>query len=121
MIVIVTGGRTYDGPGLAEALDELEAEHGPFHLCVGDATGADAIARTWAARAPERLHVFRADWARHGRAAGPIRNEWMVGRAKMLAGRYGGPIICLEAPGGRGTADCVRRCHSALIEVRLVA
>ena len=30
------------------------------------------------------------------------------------------PALCLAAPGGRGTADCVERCRKAGIEVREV-
>lgn len=125
MIVIVTGGRAYNGTGLVEALDELR---GPdFHLFVGDANGADAIARNWFVRRtleaigplPLRRTVFKAAWETHGKAAGPRRNEWMVSVAELKRAK-GHRIICLAAPGGRGTADCVRRCREAGFEVREV-
>lgn len=125
MIVIVTGGRTYAGTGLVEALDELR---GPdFHLFVGDANGADAIARRWFEVAtrdgkgpfPLRRTFFQADWNKYGKAAGPIRNETMVALAQVKQAK-GHRVICLAAPGGRGTADCVRRCRKAGFEVREV-
>lgn len=125
MIVIVTGGRAYNGTGLVEALDELRCQD--FHLLVGDASGADAIARRWYDTArrdgkgpfPLRRTVFVAEWDKYGKSAGPIRNETMVAYAQIKREK-GQPILCLAAPGGRGTADCVRRCREAGFEVREV-
>lgn len=122
MIVIVTGGRTYAGTGLVEALEALERECPGFTLFVGDATGADQIAWEWHESKPRRgiAVEFRADWWTHGKRAGPIRNQQMVSRAKMRMAD-GRKVICLAAPGGRGTADCVRQCREAGFEVREVS
>ena len=120
MIVIVTGGRSYAGTGLVEALDALAQEHQRFSIFVGDATGADRIAQAWARdRKPGLLCVFGAAWASYGKAAGPQRNARMVSRA-IAEHLRGERVICLAAPGGRGTADCVRRCREAGFEVRKV-
>ncbi len=56
--------------------------------------------------------VFRALWERHGRAAGVIRNQAMLD--------YGIDLV-LAFPGGRGTADMVRRARSAGVAVAAVA
>jgi hypothetical protein len=50
-----------------------------------------------------------ADWKAHGRAAGPIRNQRMIDEHR--------PELVVAAPGGRGTADMVRRARAAGIEV----
>lgn len=120
MIVIVTGGRSYNGTGLVEALDALEKQSQGFQLIVGDCTGADKIARQWARGRPaEETLVVYARWQMYGKAAGPRRNADMVATA-IHHRDDDEPIICLAAPGGRGTADCVRRCREAGFEVREV-
>lgn len=53
---------------------------------------------------------YPADWEKHGRAAGPIRNE------KMLI--VGTPDMVLAFPGGRGTADMIRKAEAAGLPVR---
>lgn len=72
-------------------------------IFVGDCpTGLDAIVRTLRPDA----RIFRADWAQHGRAAGPIRNE-----AMCTAAAAAGNAVLFAFPGGRGTADCIRQAH----------
>jgi hypothetical protein len=53
--------------------------------------------------------VYPADWAKHGRAASPIRNQQMLDEGR--------PNLVVAFPGGRGTADMVRRARSAGVEV----
>ena len=52
-----------------------------------------------------------ADWKRHGRAAGPIRN------GEMLKDR---PDLVVAFPGGKGTANMVTQATNAGIEIVLV-
>lgn len=47
-------------------------------LIIGDAKGADAIARTVGAQLGFRVRVYEADWNRHGRRAGILRNIAML-------------------------------------------
>lgn len=73
-------------------------------------TGADVIADDWAIANgldPER---HPADWDKHGRAAGPIRNQEMVDL---------GADLCYAFLKGdsRGTKDCARRAEKAGIPV----
>lgn len=44
----------------------------------GDCRGADRIAGDVAAELGFNIKAFPADWARYGRAAGPIRNRQML-------------------------------------------
>ena len=67
----------------------------------GDLRGADGIADAWAlGNPPALLRRYPADWGRHGKAAGPIRNREML--AKELADSE--ITALLVFPGGR--ADC---------------
>jgi hypothetical protein len=112
MRVLVCGGREYkDRRFLWSILDGI----GPpavSEIISGMARGADAFAAEWARRFGFKLHEFHADWAAHGRAAGPIRNQRMIDEGK--------PDLVIAFPGGRGTADMVRRAKAAGIPVREV-
>ena len=130
MIVIVTGGRFYAGTGLVAELARMHAETQIGLLIVGGATGADTLALRWALDAQERdsvnglglpvVEVVRADWNRFGRPAGPRRNAEMVALAQARRG-VGESVLCIAAPGNRGTADCMSKAVAAGFEVRRVA
>lgn len=109
MRVLVTGGRDFsDQELLFEALDRLHARHGFTVLVHGDASGADRLSGEWATARGVPVEAHPADWKRHGRAAGPIRNQ------KMLDTE---PELLVAFPGGKGTADMVRRAKQAGLEV----
>lgn len=114
--VLVTGGRSYsDRDHIHNTLCEIDATRGPISCVIhGAATGADTEGMFWAQMMAEsgrdtRQAPFAADWRAHGRAAGPIRN------ARMLA--EGRPDLVLAFPGGRSTADMVKRATKASVEV----
>lgn len=112
MRVLVTGGRTFlDIPWMHGALDLLDQTlpGGITEIIEGGAPGADIRARWWAERenvAPHALAGFnrikvtemKADWNKHGKAAGAIRNHEM---AKL------GPDVVLACPGNTGTRHMV--------------
>jgi hypothetical protein len=75
----------------------------------GMATGADNAAVDWATTNWLKVHEFPADWKKHGKGAGPIRNQQMIDEGK--------PNLVVAFPGGNGTADMVRRAKKAGIEV----
>lgn len=80
------------------------------HLAEGGASGADYLASQWCERHPDVLHyTFNADWEKHGRGAGPIRNALMLTEFQ--------PDMVLSFPGGKGTADMVRRAVAAGVKV----
>lgn len=109
----VTGGRDFnDSRAVYSALDRIRSTREIRLMVVGDATGADSLAARWAEEGGVPHEVFRADWEKHGRAAGPMRNAAMVARG--LDG-------CVAFPGGRGTADMVRQCKAAGVPVWEVA
>lgn len=119
MIVLVTGGRTYAGAGLIAKLDEINAVTPIRWLVHGGASGADAVAHAWAMRSGVMTKPFRVSaeaWEERGKRAGPERNQEMVDF--VSAQRDAGvAVVCVAAPGGAGTADCVRRARRAGIRV----
>jgi hypothetical protein len=114
MIVIVCGGRYYaDDIGVARELDRVHAETPIALLVNGDASGADRLACLWAMKNGIRVHLFAAQWEKHGRAAGPLRNQRMLDEAK--------PDLVLAFPGGSGTFDMCTRARLVGVPVTVIA
>lgn len=120
MRLLVTGGRDYaDAATVAAVLDRALGRLPDGEVLVvvnGGARGLDTLAHRWAywrcvegRRAMPEMHP--ADWDTHGKAAGHIRN------AAMVATR---PDACVAFPGGRGTADCLRRARAAGVRCGVV-
>ena len=115
MRVLVCGGRDYPEFGTVwEALQRLHERCPVDVLIEGGATGADHWARKWA-KCQHGVEVlsFPADWRLYGRGAGPMRNQRMLDE--------GQPDLVIAFPGGRGTADMVRRARKADVPVRVIA
>lgn len=107
--VLVCGGRNFANRELVN--DTLFDIH-PGVVITGGAEGADRLAYDWAYPVVP-TEVYHADWDKHGAAAGPIRNQKMLDEGK--------PDLVVAFPGGRGTADMVRRAKKAGIPVREIA
>lgn len=106
MRVLVCGGRDYnDWDVFCNVLDHFQ----PDEIISGMARGADTLAVTYASRFKIPLLAFPANWDAHGRSAGPIRNQQMLDEGK--------PDLVVAFPGGRGTADMVRRARKAGVAV----
>lgn len=110
MRVIVCGGRAYDDwRKVTEVLNGIHAATPIKHLFHGNAQGADTLCAIWASHIPEvNAHAVAAQWKKYGNKAGPIRNQ------KMLENN---PDLVVAFPGGRGTADMVRRAKAASVHV----
>jgi hypothetical protein len=108
---LVCGGRAFDDEVMFEdaMLRLMRIKGCPDKIIHGGAAGADDMAADLAARMAIPCRGFIADWAAHGRAAGPLRNQRMLDEGK--------PSFVVAFPGGRGTADMVRRAREANIDV----
>lgn len=115
--VLVCGGRTFNDLGAVWGqLDAFHALQGPITVVIhGGAMGVDNFAHTWAYRngVPDLPYpVSDADWKRHGKRAGPMRNRWMLADGK--------PDLVIAFPGGTGTADMVKQARAAGVKVEVV-
>lgn len=124
MRVLVCGGRDYvDRQKVHDVLNSIVPRSEPdaygnwlphgVTIIHGGASGADSIADDYSVVNWCDVQVFPADWKTHGRAAGPIRNQQMIDEGK--------PDLVVAFPGGRGTADMVRRAKAAGIPVQEIA
>ena len=126
MRVLVCGGRDYGQIQIARAgaekpfaeqeeervhavLDKLHSEAGIDGVIQGGARGADALACQWAAKHRVPNQTFEADWESNGNFAGPMRNAAMLAEGK--------PDLVIAFPGGRGTADMVKKARRAGVQV----
>lgn len=75
MKLMISGSRYWTNEDIIKRV-LLEVQ--PTEVIVGDANGADKITRKLCKRYGITYTVFKADWARHGRAAGPVRNRKMI-------------------------------------------
>lgn len=114
--LLVCGGRNIapnDKPAYAQqaltniCFDLLGGK--PACVIEGGAQGYDLCAKLWAQAHDIPVEEYQADWNKHGRGAGPVRNQHMIDEGK--------PDLVIAFPGGRGTADMVRRAKEAGVEV----
>lgn len=113
--VVVTGSREWgDFRAVQETLHDVLLKQGEFLLGVGDCpTGADAIATRWAAyHLAWPVSVFHAPWAKRSKAAGMIRNHFMIDMFQPAL------VLAFPLPQSRGTVDCMKYAASKGIEVR---
>ena len=108
--MLVCGGRNFnDALTLGSWLGGIHKDHGITLLIEGGARGADFMARKFAEWAGIPVKTFGADWAAHGKAAGPIRNRRMLEEGK--------PDLVVAFDGGVGTADMIRQARENGVRV----
>jgi hypothetical protein len=114
MRVLVCGGRDFSDTALLDTvLDELKRCEQVDCIIEGDARGADRMAGYWAKKNKVDLHIFVPEYDQFGPyLAPPLRNQRMLDEGK--------PDLVIAFPGGRGTADMVRRAVAAGVPVHEV-
>ena len=116
--VLVTGSRNWTNrAAITSALLGVESLEGwdvDTVVIMGDAQGADDMARQAAISLGYSVEVHKASWHKYGKRAGPDRNQRMVNA---------GANLCLAFPlaESKGTWDCVRRAAEAGIPVEYPA
>ena len=78
----------------------------------GAARGADSIAGEIAQQLGFWVESYPADWKRHGKRAGPIRNREMLDKVPDL-------VIAFVRGESRGTWDCVHEAEARGIPVEV--
>lgn len=79
MKVLICGGRNYhQGERVDAVLDEIHGRTPITCVITGAAPGADLCGEDWARSRQIPYRGYPASWKLHGRAAGPIRNAYML-------------------------------------------
>lgn len=99
MKVIIAGGRNHRW-SVRETLDRYWKLLPITEVVSGAAPGVDTRAVEWAKTKGIPYKLFPADWNKHGRPAGPIRNEKMV--------KYADALIVFMRFAGPGTRSIIR-------------
>jgi hypothetical protein len=115
MRIIVTGMRDWEPRSRVwRALDVATSICALSDVIIveGGAAGADAHAREWAAMKMVRNISYPADWEKHGKAAGMIRNREMA---------HDGADVCLAFWDGKskGTGNMIATAVANGIPVRI--
>ena len=76
MRIAIVGSREY--PNLAEVRDYVMSLPDDTVVITGGARGVDQMAEDTARARGLKVVVHRAEWDKHGKAAGPIRNRLVV-------------------------------------------
>ena len=112
MKLIVAGGRDVQFPEsdnlVAKAFSELPWKEEVIEIVHGGASGIDAAAGRYFG-GWKKVTVFRADWNKHGRSAGPIRNREMAEYADALLAVWDGV--------SKGTSNMIKTAESAGLKV----
>lgn len=91
MKTIVAGSRDYHNYAhVKKMLDHFRKTHEITEIVSGGARGADALGEQYAEEMDIALKIYPADWKKHGRAAGPIRNQKMGDYADQLVAVWDG-------------------------------
>lgn len=112
MNVVVTGSRNWtdeDAIGM-----ELKALPEDTVLSHGGCRGADKIAGHIANELGFRVKEYPANWAEHGKAAGPVRNR------RMLEGSEPDLVLAFLMPGSKGTKNCIETAESMGLNVKVI-
>lgn len=114
MKLLITGSRT--GHAWVEnMLCQYLVDCGdPDWLVLGDAEGVDRQALEFACDNDLFFVVHCADWEKHGKRAGPIRNAAMVASTGK-----GGRAMAFPMGKSPGTRGCAKLCAAAGIQTRV--
>ena len=111
MRIVVTGSREWSHwAAVWMMLDALQ----PSILGVGDCpTGADHHTREWADQHMKHgtWAVYDAEWNKHGRRAGPLRNRRMIDEVRPAL------VLAFPTQSSRGTWDCAEYARGQGIRV----
>ena len=103
--ILVCGGRSYSNyDKIKEVLSGLD----PKVIIHGDAKGADGLAGRYARENGICEVKVPANWPVYNKAAGPIRNGWMIDLK---------PNLVVAFSGGSGTANMIKIAKANGVEV----
>lgn len=125
MKVLVCGGRKFgtkwdhekwkevpDIDAINKLYEVLDGIEGIDTIISGHATGADQLGEMYADERHLKVELFPAEWDKHGKKAGFIRNKKMLDEGK--------PDLVVGFPGGKGTIMMCNIAERAGVEVKRI-
>jgi hypothetical protein len=88
---VIAGSRNFtDYKKLCKICDHLLQYQTDIEIVSGTARGADRLGEQYAKERGYAIKQFPADWKKHGKAGGPIRNQQMANYADALIAFWDG-------------------------------
>ena len=104
MKVIIAGSRKIEDQ-LTVATAIIESGFSITEIVSGGAKGVDSLAEQWAVNNDVQILVFKPEWGKYGRGAGPVRNAEMADYADALIAIWDGK--------SKGTKDMINKAEKA--------
>lgn len=115
LVVLVCGSRGYRDRDLIVAhMRPLASDGRPVLIIHGAASGVDSTAGGVARELGYGERCYFADWQKHGRRAGPLRNQEMLDDGKPER------VLAFWDGASRGTKDMISRAEKAGVPVEVV-
>jgi len=113
MRLIIAGYREFhDYPLLRKKVSHLTKGHTIATILSGKCRGADTLGERFAKEFGIPVEDHPAEWTKHGKAAGPIRNWEMVENATHA--------IVFDHPLARGSKDLIKQAKVKRLPLRIV-
>lgn len=114
MKLLVCGSRTWeDKERLENEIVRLHNHSKITELICGDAKGADAYAANIAINHDIPCRIFYADWNKHGKAAGIVRNKAMLNQQPDIV------LACWDGQ-SKGTKNMIDIANKASITILIL-
>lgn len=117
MKVLICGDRHWQNyNSILDIVKRLKAKYEDVIIIEGECDGADRMARKAASEYGLKFEPYPADWDKHGKAAGPIRNQQMIdeGNPDMVIAFHS------DIEHSKGTKDMVTRARKHGIETYII-
>ena len=113
MRVIIAGGRDFDDFDLlSKKCDSILRNQDNVVVISGNAKGADELGEKYARSKNYNILIFKADWEKLGKSAGPIRNRRMAEEADALIAFWDGK--------SKGTKHMIDTANNLKLKVRVI-
>lgn len=121
--VIIAGGRDFKDYELLERICDHYLQNKGSDIQIvsgkqksvdsktGEEYGADFLGEVYAEKRGFTVEPFPANWSKHNRAAGPIRNRDMA--------KYADALIAFHDGESRGTANMIETARAMWLDVRV--
>ena len=111
--VIIAGGRDFNQYDVLTSLCEIVLKNHITNLEIvsGGAKGADKLGEDYAKAYGYDIKVFPANWNKHGKSAGPIRNKQMAEYADALIAFWDGK--------SRGTKNMINNAKTLGLKIKI--
>ena len=111
--LVVSGSRTFSNANIiAKHLQQALQKQPHLVLISGGAKGADALVKQWAYQHQVPCLVVPAKWSQYGKAAGPIRNNFML--------TMGHGLLAFPQAGSKGTVGVINKAKQLGLPTKVV-